>query len=106
MRLETSNILGVGVNAINMEMAVEQIQNWIDAREQHYVCVTGVHGAMESQRDEHLRQIHNAAGLAFALAGVPAGGTGLRAGSSPGYLRAVDEIWLVTLFLWGRTRRS
>ena len=28
-----------------------------------YVCVTGVHGVMESQRDERLRQIHNAAGL-------------------------------------------
>jgi N-acetylglucosaminyldiphosphoundecaprenol N-acetyl-beta-D-mannosaminyltransferase len=27
------------------------------------VCVTGVHGVMESQRDESLRRIHNAAGL-------------------------------------------
>ena len=28
-----------------------------------YVCVTGVHGVMESQRDDRLRQIHNAAGM-------------------------------------------
>lgn len=63
MQLETSNILGVGVSAINMGIAIEQINNWIDAREKHYVCVTGVHGVMESQRDENLRQIHNAAGM-------------------------------------------
>ena len=39
------------------------IEGWIVRRSQHYVCVTGVHGVMESQQDESLRQIHNAAGL-------------------------------------------
>jgi N-acetylglucosaminyldiphosphoundecaprenol N-acetyl-beta-D-mannosaminyltransferase len=57
------NILGVGVSAINMAMALETIEGWIARRETHYVCVTGVHGVMESQRDENLRRIHNAAGL-------------------------------------------
>ena len=28
-----------------------------------YVCVTGVHGVMESQDDPELRDIHNRAGL-------------------------------------------
>jgi N-acetylglucosaminyldiphosphoundecaprenol N-acetyl-beta-D-mannosaminyltransferase len=46
-----------------MEMAVHTIEDWIARRESQYVCVTGVHGIMESQRDEEVRRIHNAAGL-------------------------------------------
>jgi N-acetylglucosaminyldiphosphoundecaprenol N-acetyl-beta-D-mannosaminyltransferase len=37
--------------------------DWIEAGKRHYVCVTGVHGVMESQDDEELRDIHNRAGL-------------------------------------------
>src|ERR1044071_2676970 len=58
-----TNILGVKVSAINMPMALHTIEEWIAQREPHYVCVTGVHGVMESQRDEELRRIHNNAGL-------------------------------------------
>ena len=61
--VERANILGVGVSAINMPMAVDAIESWIASREPHYVCVTGVHGVMESYRDRGLRAIHNAAGL-------------------------------------------
>jgi N-acetylglucosaminyldiphosphoundecaprenol N-acetyl-beta-D-mannosaminyltransferase len=57
------NILGVCVSAINLPRAVEVIEDWIARRERRYVCVTGVHGVMESQPDFGLRQIHNAAGL-------------------------------------------
>lgn len=57
------NILGVGISAINMDMALHTIEGWIARCEPHYVCVTGVHGVMESQRDATLRRIHNAAGL-------------------------------------------
>ena len=46
-----------------MAMALDVIEGWIRRREPHYVCVTGVHGVMESQRDEVLRRIHNQAGL-------------------------------------------
>jgi N-acetylglucosaminyldiphosphoundecaprenol N-acetyl-beta-D-mannosaminyltransferase len=38
-----------------MEMALSLLDTWIARREQHYVCVTGVHGVMESQRDPALR---------------------------------------------------
>jgi len=58
-----ANILGVGVSAINMEMALCTIEGWISRREPHYVCVTPVHAVMESQRDIELCRIHNAAGL-------------------------------------------
>jgi N-acetylglucosaminyldiphosphoundecaprenol N-acetyl-beta-D-mannosaminyltransferase len=58
-----ANILGVGVSAIDMTDAVRMIEEWIATGERHYVCVTGVHGVMESQRDATLRHIHNSAGL-------------------------------------------
>jgi N-acetylglucosaminyldiphosphoundecaprenol N-acetyl-beta-D-mannosaminyltransferase len=61
--IERVNILGVGVSAIDMSQALETIERWVARREQHYVCITGVHGIMESQRDEALRRIHNRAGL-------------------------------------------
>ena len=57
------NILGVGVSAINMDMAVSLFDAWIAQREQQYVCVTGVHGVMESQRDPALRAILCRSGL-------------------------------------------
>ena len=57
------DVLGVGVSAITMADAVDTIAGWIASRERHYVCITGVHGVMESRRDPALRAIHNAAGL-------------------------------------------
>jgi N-acetylglucosaminyldiphosphoundecaprenol N-acetyl-beta-D-mannosaminyltransferase len=63
MRVPRSNILGVWVSAINMNMALDSIEDWIVHRESHYVCITGVHGVMESQKDNELMRIHNAAGL-------------------------------------------
>ncbi len=57
------NILGVGVSAIDTTMALESIEGWIRSRDSHYVCVTGVHGVMESQRDDAVKAIHNTAGL-------------------------------------------
>src|SRR5687767_3045817 len=57
------NVLGVGVSAINIPLAMEVIDQWIEAQTPNYVCVTGVHGVMECQSDPELRQIHNNAGL-------------------------------------------
>ena len=57
------DVLGVPVSAIDMQDALEAIFGWIARREPHYVCVTGVHGIMESRRDARLRRIHEEAGL-------------------------------------------
>jgi N-acetylglucosaminyldiphosphoundecaprenol N-acetyl-beta-D-mannosaminyltransferase len=58
------NVMGVGVSAINIPMALAQIDRWIKERSTHtYVTVTGVHGVMESQRDENIRRMHNEAGM-------------------------------------------
>jgi N-acetylglucosaminyldiphosphoundecaprenol N-acetyl-beta-D-mannosaminyltransferase len=61
--ISRANVLGVGVSAINMQMALHTIEEWISRREAHYVCITGVHGVMESQRNAEVLRIHNAAGL-------------------------------------------
>jgi N-acetylglucosaminyldiphosphoundecaprenol N-acetyl-beta-D-mannosaminyltransferase len=57
------DVLGVRVSAIDMDRALAEITRWVERRERHYVCVTGVHGVMESQRSPDLRRIHNASGL-------------------------------------------
>lgn len=58
-----ANVLGVGISAIDMDLAVRTIEGWIARREPHYVCVCTVHGVMECQRDPALRRIFNASGL-------------------------------------------
>jgi N-acetylglucosaminyldiphosphoundecaprenol N-acetyl-beta-D-mannosaminyltransferase len=57
------DVLGVHVSAVSMGDAVAEIGRWVADQERHYVCVTGVHGVMESRRDEALRRIHNESGL-------------------------------------------
>jgi N-acetylglucosaminyldiphosphoundecaprenol N-acetyl-beta-D-mannosaminyltransferase len=61
--LQRVNVLGVGVNPISQAQALAVIEDWIAAKDRQYVCVSGIHGVMESQRDEDLRAIHNAAGM-------------------------------------------
>jgi N-acetylglucosaminyldiphosphoundecaprenol N-acetyl-beta-D-mannosaminyltransferase len=63
MPLPRMNILGVSVTATNMPGAVKQIDAWIAERTKTYVCVTGVHGIMESQKSAQVLEIHNAAGM-------------------------------------------
>ena len=57
------NILGVGVSAISLTQALVIFDAWIASGEQHYVCVTPVHGIMDCQPDPDLRRIFNASGL-------------------------------------------
>jgi N-acetylglucosaminyldiphosphoundecaprenol N-acetyl-beta-D-mannosaminyltransferase len=75
------DVLGVGVSAVSMDTAVGMIAEWIKSRRQEYVCVTGVHGVMESQRDPALREIHNASGMTTPD-GMPMVWAGRRAGAS------------------------
>ncbi len=57
------NVLGVGVSATTIERTLEIIARWIAGQDARYICVSGVHGVMECQRDVQLRRIHNQAGL-------------------------------------------
>jgi N-acetylglucosaminyldiphosphoundecaprenol N-acetyl-beta-D-mannosaminyltransferase len=58
------DVLGIGISAIDMSMALDTIQGWIRRRDQHYVTVTPVHALMDARRDPELRRIFNASGLA------------------------------------------
>lgn len=57
-------VLGVEISAVNIPRAVAQIDRWIENRQPNYVCITGVHGVMESQGNVELKKIHNKAGMA------------------------------------------
>jgi len=54
-----ANVLGVGVSAINMAQALSLFESWLASGHKGYVCVTGVHGVMEAQRDPGFRRILN-----------------------------------------------
>ena len=54
-----ANVLGVGVSAISMTQAVHYTDKLLKSEGHGYICVTGVHGIMEAQRDEQLRSILN-----------------------------------------------
>ena len=62
--IEKINILGVGISAINMNDALQQMEHWIRTKEQHYICVCPNQTIMESLKNEELRRILNSAGLA------------------------------------------
>jgi len=66
MNISRANILGVGVSSLDIPAAVSAIEQWISRRERQYVCITSVHGIIESQYDESLRRIHNNAGMVTA----------------------------------------
>ena len=54
-----TNILGVNISTVNMASAVDALVKAANDHTKGYVCVTGVHGAIESQKDPALRAIHN-----------------------------------------------
>lgn len=56
-------ILGVGISAVTPESALARLDEWIQTREKTYVCITGVHGVMESQKDPQLKRILNGSGM-------------------------------------------
>lgn len=51
MMFARQNVLGVGVSAINLDLAVNAIDQWIAKDEREYVCVMDVHAIMESRRE-------------------------------------------------------
>jgi N-acetylglucosaminyldiphosphoundecaprenol N-acetyl-beta-D-mannosaminyltransferase len=62
-RDERCNVLGVRISAVNLDLAAARIDSWIQTGAKNYVCITGVHGVMESQDNPELKAIHNAAGM-------------------------------------------
>jgi len=53
------NVLGVGLSAINLDSAVAAVAEALERKAKGYICVTGVHGVSEAQRDPEFRAILN-----------------------------------------------
>jgi N-acetylglucosaminyldiphosphoundecaprenol N-acetyl-beta-D-mannosaminyltransferase len=74
------DVLGVGISCVDLPSTVDIFASWIASDQRRYVCVTGMHGVMESQADAALRDIHNASGLTTPD-GMPMVWAGRRAGA-------------------------
>jgi N-acetylglucosaminyldiphosphoundecaprenol N-acetyl-beta-D-mannosaminyltransferase len=57
--VERFSVLGVEVTALDMQIAVDLADELIRSENRGYICVTGVHGVMESQSATDLLHIHN-----------------------------------------------
>lgn len=58
-RVSRANVLGVGVSALNLDLALAAIATAVERKTKGYVCVTGVHGVSEAQHDPEFRAILN-----------------------------------------------
>ncbi|MBI9048090.1 MAG: WecB/TagA/CpsF family glycosyltransferase [Anaerolineaceae bacterium] len=59
MTFPRENILGIAVNAINMQQAIGQIESWVIRKESAYICVTPAHAIMECVNQPELKKIYN-----------------------------------------------
>lgn len=76
-----ANVLGIGIHAVNMEQSLARIEQDLRERRKGYVCLVGVHGVMEAQRDTNLAEIFAGAALA-APDGMPTVWVGRHQGHS------------------------
>ena len=61
LKHEHADVLGVRVSAVSMKEVLDLIEACIARRKPSYICVTGVHGVMEAQKDpEFLKVLNNA----------------------------------------------
>ena len=58
-----TKILGVGVSAVDMPMAVATVRRWVQEGRQNYAIFRDIHGVMQCQNDDELQRIHSNAGL-------------------------------------------
>jgi N-acetylglucosaminyldiphosphoundecaprenol N-acetyl-beta-D-mannosaminyltransferase len=56
-------VLGFPVACTNSPLVVNQIGEWITEKSSRTICVTGMHGVMESQRNPEILAAHNSADL-------------------------------------------
>lgn len=88
------NVLGVGLNVLNLESARDAIAAAIEKKEKGYVCVTGVHGVTEAQSDPEFRRILNQSFLT-----TPDGMPMVWVGKLHGHGRAMSRVYGPDLML-------
>jgi len=109
------DVLGVAISAIDIEEAVQTILGWVADDQHKYVCVTGVHGVMECQKNAKLLDIHNRSGLTtpdgmpMVWAGRLAGARTMRRVYGPDLMLAVCEAAQlngISMFFFGTTETT
>ena len=63
MNMDRVNVLGVGISALNMDLAARVILDAVRQRRKGYVCVTNVHAVMEGYDDPRVKAALNGAML-------------------------------------------
>lgn len=92
VQVPRANVLGVGVSAIDMDDAIRLSDSLIRSKGRGYVCVTGVHGVIESQSDQAFRTILNRSfmttpdGMPLVWVGRLQGHSGMRRVYGPDYM--------------------
>lgn len=56
-RINNFNVCGVPVSAINLQEACRQIDEWIQQKEQRYVCIAPVATIVDAQNDQDYRKV-------------------------------------------------
>jgi N-acetylglucosaminyldiphosphoundecaprenol N-acetyl-beta-D-mannosaminyltransferase len=59
----TAKLLGISIDALDMERSLERIAVELEEGRKGYVCLAGVHGIMEAHRDPRLAAIYASAAI-------------------------------------------
>jgi len=106
----TAHVLGVVVDAIDMEAALDRIAAALHESRRGYVCVAGVHGIMEAQRSAHVAGIYADAqltipdGMPLVWVGRMQGHASMQRVTGPDLMLEIfrrKEFATVTHFLYG-----
>jgi N-acetylglucosaminyldiphosphoundecaprenol N-acetyl-beta-D-mannosaminyltransferase len=105
-----AHVLGVDVDAIDMEGALRRITVLLQDSRKSYVCVAGVHGVMEAQQNPQLLKIYSGSemtipdGMPLAWVGRMQGHIAMQRVTGPDLMLEVfrrKEFSQVTHFLYG-----
>ena len=61
--VKAANVLGVAIDAVDMDQALQRVSALLASGLRAYVCVAGVHGVMEAQRQPELSRSYRGAAM-------------------------------------------
>lgn len=105
-----AHVLGVDVDAIDMEGALGHVAALLQSSRKSYVCVAGVHGVMEAQRNPQLLEVYSGSemtipdGMPLAWVGRMQGHIAMQRVTGPDLMLEVfrrKEFAQATHFLYG-----
>ena len=98
LRRPAANILGVKIDAVDMAEALRLTTSAVSNGKKGYICVTGVHGVMEAQKDPVFKHIVNSSflttpdGMPMVWLGRMGGHANMDRVYGPDFMAAVCEL--------------